>query len=109
LINDSTNTLQVHPANLGYGADGKDISWAVLDTGIRADHPHFAESGNVVAQWDCTEVGAPVRLKPKSQAFNELDRDGHGTHVAGIIAAHPNNGVGIAGAAPGVKIMRTAR
>jgi len=106
LINDSTNTLQVHPANLGYGADGKDISWAVLDTGIRADHPHFAESGNVVAQWDCTEVGAPVRLKPKSQAFNELDRDGHGTHVAGIIAGRFKlaDGTLMAGMAPRCKL-----
>jgi subtilisin family serine protease len=102
LINDSTNTLQVHPANLGYGADGKDISWAVLDTGIRADHPHFAEFSNVVAQWDCTKVGAAAMLKPGSPAFKELDRDGHGTHVAGIIAGRYKLGDGtlMSGMAP---------
>lgn len=106
LINDSTNTLQVHPANLGYGADGKDISWAVLDTGIRADHPHFAEFSNVVAQWDCTKVGAPTMLKPGSPAFNGLDGDGHGTHVAGIIAGRCKlrNGTVMAAMAPRCKL-----
>lgn len=102
LINDSTNTLQVHPANLGYGADGKGISWAVLDTGIRADHPHFAAQPNVVAQWDCTTRGAPTKVEPGSIAFNQLDADGHGTHVAGIIAGQFKLGDGtvMAGMAP---------
>ncbi|MGH6841576.1 MAG: hypothetical protein ACREDV_05710, partial [Methylocella sp.] len=54
LVRESTHTVQARPANISYGADGKKICWAVLDTGIRADHPHFQKHGNVVAQWDCT-------------------------------------------------------
>ena len=34
-----------------------------------------------------------------------LDDDSHGTHCSGIIAAEQNNGVGISGIAPGVRIM----
>jgi hypothetical protein len=70
--------------------------------GIRADHPHFAEFGNVLAQWDCTRRGEPVSLEPGSSAFNELDGDGHGTHVAGIIGGHfkLRDGTDMAGMAP---------
>ncbi|MBU3078089.1 S8 family serine peptidase [Sphingomonas quercus] len=90
LIADSTNTIQARPANLGYGADGHDIAWAVLDSGICADHPHFARTGYgrnaVIAQYDCLGRGAPQRLVPGDAAFGRLDGNGHGTHVAGIIA-----------------------
>jgi hypothetical protein len=34
-----------------------------------------------------------------------MDYDGHGTHVAGIAAAHTNNGVGIAAASWGARVM----
>ena len=86
LITDSTHTIQAKPANLGYGADGNNVCWAVLDTGIRGDHPHFKKHGNILRQWDCTKRGAAQELKPGTKAFGELDKDGHGTHVAGIIA-----------------------
>lgn len=101
LINMSANTIQARPGNLGYGADGAGMCWAVLDTGIRADHPHFQKHGNVVAQWDCTKAGDPLKLLPGSKQFDELDGDGHGTHVAGIIAGEGTvDGVVYAGMAP---------
>lgn len=79
LLTQSINTVQARPAHLGYGADGKDIRWAVLDSGIAADHPHFERYGNIVAQFDCTKLGA-LEEGPAT------DGNGHGTHVAGIIA-----------------------
>jgi subtilisin family serine protease len=78
LLDVSANTVQATAAHAGYRATGRDITWAVLDTGVAADHPHFG--GQVVAaQFDCTRRGALV----EGQA---PDGNGHGTHVAGIIA-----------------------
>ncbi len=65
------------------GASG--IKVAVLDTGI-ANHPDL--SGRVILSKDFT--GSPVGAG---------DQHGHGTHVAGTIAANANNGVGVVGVA----------
>jgi subtilisin family serine protease len=89
LIAQSGGIVQARPAHLGYGARGKGITWAVLDTGIAARHPHFhrADGKNtVLEQWDCTRRGAPVLHKPGQASFGTLDGNGHGTHVAAIIA-----------------------
>lgn len=88
LIYDSCHTVQSRPAALSYGAVGMGITWAVLDTGIQADHPHFAKHSNIAVQWDCTRPGPPAQ---EFQAGGRgrvpvLDPHGHGTHVGGIIA-----------------------
>ncbi|TME98850.1 MAG: hypothetical protein E6I52_16990, partial [Chloroflexi bacterium] len=64
----------------GHGATS--IRVAVLDSGIDANHPDLA--GRVALSADFSGSGTG-------------DRFGHGTAVAGIIAAGLNNGVGIAG------------
>lgn len=103
LICESAKTLQANTAQLGYGALGHDIEWAVLDTGINAHHPHFKNNETIAAQWDCTKRGAPdlvplERVKP-------LDADGHGTHVCGIIAGqYSNEKTQFAGMAPRAKL-----
>ncbi|MCW2247877.1 pimeloyl-ACP methyl ester carboxylesterase [Azospirillum fermentarium] len=86
LIAESAHTVQAHTANHGYNADGRGICWAVLDTGIQAGHPHFQQYANVTAQYDCTTTGTPAPAAPGSNGFINIDRQGHGTHVAGIIA-----------------------
>lgn len=57
---------------------------AVVDTGIDLDHPEFA--GKLTKGYNVIE-----------DTDNPMDDNGHGTHVAGIIAARANNGDGIAG------------
>lgn len=92
LIHVSGNVLHADAARTAYRARGQQIGWAVLDTGIAASHPHFYVEGqrdNVVAQWDCTRRGAPRQLtRADGETFAGLDRHGHGTHIAGIIAGH---------------------
>jgi hypothetical protein len=63
---------------------------AVIDSGIDPGHPELA--GRIVAARSF--VGGSVR-----------DTQGHGTIVAGVIAAELDNGIGIAGLAPSVELI----
>ncbi|MDK2931786.1 MAG: serine protease [Bacillota bacterium] len=65
---------------------------AVIDTGVQTDHPDLA--GHITAGYDFYNRTTYVR-----------DINGHGTHVAGIIGALTNNGVGMAGINWNVRIM----
>lgn len=63
-----------------FEATGEGIVWAVLDSGIQADHRHFQLHRN---------LELPSGLEPRSfigDADPHVDLNGHGTHVAGIIA-----------------------
>jgi subtilisin family serine protease len=70
---------------------GKGVTVAVIDTGCDIDHPDI--KNNIVQGKNFIE-------KDK----DPIDRNGHGTHVAGTIAAE-NNGIGMVGVAPDAKIM----
>jgi subtilisin family serine protease len=92
LIDRSVSTVKVDAASRTYGASGAGVVWAVLDTGVQGDHPHFA-GGNLTDPMvadlhrDFTHI---VRDEPAPEAYNPkdalTDENGHGTHVAGIIA-----------------------
>jgi len=66
---------------------------ALLDTGVQRTHPDLAAIPFV---W-------PKNTRTGTTTVS--DSYGHGTHVAGTIAAQANNAIGVAGVAPGVTIM----
>jgi type VII secretion-associated serine protease mycosin len=72
---------------------GAGVTVAVIDSGVDASHPDLA--GQVLAGIDLVTKTSGVSSDP----------NGHGTHVAGTIAALAGNGVGIAGVAPEAKIL----
>jgi subtilisin family serine protease len=67
-----------------------------IDTGLDFTHPDLAPNYDAANSADCSS-GAPTPLLPGNDVF------GHGTHTAGTIAA-AQNGIGIVGVAPRVKI-----
>ena len=79
-INKSIATVKADAAQNSFSASGAGITWAVMDSGIQHDHPHFHKHTNVdpASGWhkDFTIDGG--------DPFD--DKNGHGTHVAGIIA-----------------------
>ena len=66
---------------------------ALVDSGISFAHPEFAQT-HFLPGYDFV-----------NKDNDPSDDNGHGTHVAGILFAAMNNGIGIAGMAPGVSIL----
>ncbi|MBI2169576.1 MAG: S8 family serine peptidase [Actinobacteria bacterium] len=92
---------RIHAADAWALSTGEGTVVAVIDTGVDKDHPEL--QGKFVAGASWHDCGPGVAVPCTSPAAWD-DRMGHGTHVAGIVAA-PRDGVGIAGVAPDAKIM----
>jgi subtilisin family serine protease len=78
---------------------GQGVRVGIVDTGVDLNHEDLA--GRVVESTSCVgAAGDPAKCTGSAQ-----DDMGHGTHVAGIIAANKDNGIGIAGVAPDAQLV----
>jgi thermitase len=95
----------------GTAAGAPRLKVAVLDSGVDCTHPDFKNAGaasNDAAaggQIDFADSRAPTPTTIATPACSWQDDYGHGTHVAGIIAAATNNGAGVAGLGYPVQVM----
>jgi len=103
---------------------GAGVVVAVLDTGVLANHVDLA--GQVLAGYDFVSdvptandgngrdadasdpgdwITAAEDASGPYKNCGQADSSWHGTHVAGIVAAATNNGIGMAGLAYGAKVL----
>ena len=71
---------------------GAGITVGVVDTGVDASHADL--TGRVTTGYNAVNGGTDT-----------TDAAGHGTHVAGIIGANADNGIGVAGVAPDATVL----
>jgi serine protease AprX len=83
LITESVQTVKANAAHSSFGAFGENVVWAVLDSGIDPNHPHFKLHDNLNLAAPLS--GRSCSFAPSASPWNQ-DVFGHGTHVAGIIA-----------------------
>jgi len=96
--NDPMFEKQYHHVNIksldGWAVEqgNKDLVLSIVDTGVDFNHPDLKDK--MLPGYNTVDDKPGVE-----------DGNGHGTHCAGIAAALTNNGVGVAGVAPNVKIL----
>lgn len=108
-------------------AAGVEVLVAIIDSGVDQHHPDLAgqlwenpaesrgtpgvdDDGNGyvddVQGWDFSDApGLPGEGDYLDRDADPDDESGHGTHVAGIVAALAGNAVGMAGVAPTARLM----
>ena len=77
---------------------GTAVTVAVIDTGVQLDHPDLINRLAPTSTWGKC-LSACTAYSASDSSTIPTDGDGHGTHVAGIIAAETDNGIGVAGVA----------
>ena len=78
------------------GLSGKGVKIAVIDSGVNTSHSDFNQT-NILQGYNCI---------PGTKNVNDCsDNVGHGTMVAGIIAAQTDNELGISGIASNAQII----
>ncbi|UNO43988.1 type VII secretion-associated serine protease mycosin [Streptomyces sp. MST-110588] len=87
----------------GRDAKGDPVRVAVIDTGVDTTNPQLA--GAVDAKSGSDFLGGGKDADPKAPKDGTYDPVGHGTKVAGIIAARPRPGTGFVGLAPEATII----
>jgi len=99
------NMALIGATDLPITGDGVDVG--IIDTGIDGSHPDIAPNFDPVRSrnftTDIPAIDGPCEVPSCVDPAGADDR-GHGTHVAGIVAA-PRNGVGIAGVAPDATLV----
>jgi len=71
---------------------GQGIRVAIIDTGVDTEHPDLRGRTQLTRNYIDGDAA-------------EFRNDRHGTQVAGLIAASANNGIGIVGVAPDVRLL----
>jgi len=87
-----SNVLALDVAEAHHFSRGAGIRVAIIDTGVDTRHPDLVGRTQLTRNYIDTDEAA-------------FRGDRHGTQVAGLIAAAANNGVGIVGVAPDVRLM----
>lgn len=78
-----------------WGMTGRGVRVGVIDSGVNSAHEDL--KGNIIAERNYANDDHEDSDLSHVDPENVADSSGHGTLVAGIIAAHTGNGIGIAG------------
>lgn len=73
---------------------------AVLDTGVDLNHVDLKDNIDTAHMATVSEQG-----NVKVGSIKDMSEEGHGTHVAGIVAAASNNGTGVSGSSYNARVL----
>lgn len=78
---------------------GKTVRVATIDSGVRTDHEDLKANLDLASAYN-TYTG-----ESGASAAEDKSANGHGTHVAGLVAAEADNGIGVAGSSFNAEVI----